>query len=421
MRFRPTPIAALAALPIATAATAGPLDLDSVPARAALVLHVDIEACLGSPVLGDVVQMVLRNPDGVGLDLGDENPFAMFDVDASEAIKDITIIALDVEQEQAIVRMRCTDDVDVILDAIADSGRTAFVDGPGDWDLADMGDGAMAVRRNDASRTIILSDSSDLISGALEAERGFGGARPPRGAMIYAASNDIERLIADMGDLPPGVDRVRSAVVTLADEGDGVRLDLGVRLSDNAAATGIASAVNGAMALAKLSDHELGMFADMVKMTVNDDQIRLSLRAPREMMQELMEEMDIELFGGDDEDDDGHHGDGDHDDWGHDGDDDDDADRDERGGGDRAVRKLELQLHALEEAREGLAAKLDEMGDDVPEGVQEALESAIDELDTEIDALEAAIDAIIDALDRDGLTALDLERILSGGVRTALA
>ena len=198
--------AALTSMALAGAAMAGPLNPSHLPAGAAIVIHVDLEAAtasrLGQYVLdnGDELDLEpLERVDEIGRETG---------LDPRKDIFDITVM-LD-EQEEPIIVATTSEAVDDALEsARAELGDRYSTRRLGDHQVSVLGVDdepvLVYVTSEGARRTVVAGKNADRVSEAIAVIAGdrpslrdgdspLAGAKPRKGAIIFVAISDASEI-----------------------------------------------------------------------------------------------------------------------------------------------------------------------------------------------------------------------------------
>ncbi|MEO1009436.1 MAG: hypothetical protein AAFX79_12815 [Planctomycetota bacterium] len=385
-----------AAAACTSAAFAGPVDLDEIPRDAALVVHVDVERCFES----DLVATMLEELDGVDLDdLADVGAVLGIDVDLEDDLLGVTLVAFSAEDDEAVIMLHTSDVLAEVIESFEGQGVLERLGRNGDWSVAELEDGGvMAYRENrDGTHRVILAENGELIEQAAEARKGFRAAEPARGTLVYAASNDLRRLISD-DDLPPGLATARSMVFSLTEDDDELSMDLRVTADAEEDAATLAQALNGVLAWVRLAgmEEELGDLISEIDIAHEGRTVALTLGVETDT---LLEAVRGQIDLGDEWDEEHRHEDEDEHHWHEDDDDRDDDEIDER-------------IEALEEALEELEETLEELEEnDAPRAAIRAIERAMEDIEAEIEELEdgrlSRADDATDGPDREDAGATD--------------
>ncbi|MEM0983472.1 MAG: hypothetical protein AAGI17_05950 [Planctomycetota bacterium] len=250
--------AAAALMTLSGAAVAGPVNLDSIPRDAQLVVHVDVEAIAGSDLFGGL----LAGLADADFDVDGLSELREMGINPVEDILSITVVGFDIEDEEAVVMMETTDALDRVVDQLGQMVR--FREGPNGWNVGAMdGEGAFAYtsgRRG--TRRVILGEDASLVRGALRGG-GFDGPEPRRGALVYGTVGNLSAIVGD--ELPPFIGEIRSAFFTLGEEDDGLGARLSIETGDRKAANALSQTANGFLGLARMSmPPEIEQFGDLI-------------------------------------------------------------------------------------------------------------------------------------------------------------
>lgn len=288
---------ALAGAVLAAPALAGPADFDTIPAEARFVVHVDVEALLETPHLGPLLREVVKGESDfdVDMDLDDEGPFAAFGVDPLETVLDVTVMMIDPDDDEGVIRMRTTDAIDRMVDELEAAGEMHLRETDFGWSVGGAeGDGIVALRRErDGTRTIILGDSMDLVRGAARSRGGFDGLRPGEPALVFVSVRELDALMDD--DVPPALRSASAFGAALRSDDGGLRIDAALVTGDADTARALIDVANGGLALLRLAEPDFAEMADLLRLAVDGDRMTATIRIPEELLADAIDG-DVEML-----------------------------------------------------------------------------------------------------------------------------
>lgn len=285
---------AVAMTAFAGAASAGPLDKSRVPADSAWVVHVDIEAGLGSSLGRFAVEHAADPADLEGLK-------AQFGVDPLTDIKDLTVFGIGTDGEDAVAVITTTPAIEDALSRLQDQGHQHSVVNEGGYELLSwseneqvqyalirpMGDGLrLLYLSKDKSRLARAADVSAGLAASLKGKTASVLSDGPRpGAVLFIASDVIpSHGRADQASMVLG--KARSLRFEAGESGPDLYADLTLTTSSSEDASNVVKVLEGLRAMGQMFCQgnpdlaPIAGLAEAVRLSADESAVSIAIRYP---------------------------------------------------------------------------------------------------------------------------------------------
>ncbi len=290
---------------LAGVAQAGPIRTSRVAADAQWVVHVDMERINASP-LG-----AMMRAEGGAVNLGDfDDVRTELGIDPLTDVRSVTLSGQRPDDEEPIIVIEATEALDNALarlpeeaggryHKIEDAGRTIHVlqDEDRTWFFYEKPGAEPATRI-----LLVAPDMDRLREGMVRLELARDGANPPAlrhggpdaGSFVYFSTQDLPEGVADAGPASTLLRNASSVTVDVGESAGHLSVRALVDSVDPAQAQNVVQMAQGLLAMGKAmipQDPGAARFApilDAVTIGLEGDSLRLSVRAPITLIQELL-------------------------------------------------------------------------------------------------------------------------------------